>query len=503
MSSKKRVLQDWDAYVRNLRKETPVPLETEGEKTARIKRLKKDFPAFCKYYFPNYCDSGFAPWMIRGQKKVEHNDNIYLVEAVAREHAKSVRYGLFIPLFEMANGRLDNMLLVSYSYDNACELLMPVMMNLESNQRFIADYGKQKGFRGWEMGKFVTADGKSFRAIGARQSPRGTRNEEKRPDYILFDDIDTDEESNNQDRINKKWKWVERALFPCMSITGRKRFIGVGNIISKQSCIVKASKVADYFVKIDILDKDGQPSWKERYSLRQVNYMLSKMSYASGQSEYFNNPISEGTVFKNILYGKVPKLGRFKFLVNYCDASHKSTKKNDFKAQVLVGCLNNTYYIIKAFCEQTTISQMARWFYLMDEKVNNQTSLYHYMEINGLQDTFYEDSFMPRMRTVAKGKGRLIQVSKDTRKKPDKFTRIESRLEPLNTSGRLVFNGAEQNDPHMKRLVEQFEAIEPSLPAHDDGPDATEGGVWIIDHKLAAMQPVIVGKHRRKNNKRY
>lgn len=499
--SEKQTMERWEAFRQNLQRETPAPHgESDADKNARIKRLKGNFEEFCKYYFPNYASAPFAPFHLRFAKRLGKADNIYMVRAWAREHAKSVVAGLFVPLFEKVNGRLFNMLLVSHSYDNACELLMPIMINLESNQRFIHDFGQQKSWRGWEIGKFVTADGCSFRAIGAGQSPRGSRNEEKRPDFILVDDIDTDEEARNPVRLKKKWDWVEQALFPTLSISGRKRLVFVGNIIAKDGIIVRASKMADDFEQINILDKNGQPSWSGRYTLADVNYMLSKISYASGQKEYFNNPINEGTVFTDIKWGKVPPFSKFRFVVAYCDASYKDSRKNDFKALPLIGELNGDYYIIKAYLEQTTLNQMLTWFYDLKKHVAERTQLYCYVECNGFQDAWYQDVFMPALRNMEKANGTLA-VSPDDRDKPDKFSRIEGNLEPINRRGSLIFNEAERNDPHMMRLEEQFKAIEPNLPAHDDGPDAVEGGVWIINNKLRQLMPINVGHDRRTSKK--
>ncbi|MBV6442745.1 MAG: hypothetical protein EPGJADBJ_04469 [Saprospiraceae bacterium] len=499
--SDRHIMERWEAFRKNLQRETPAPVgESEFDQKKRIERLKGNFEAFCQYYFPNYASAPFAPFHLRFAKKVAKSDTIYIVRAWAREHAKSVAAGLFVPLFEMVNQRLHNMLLVSHSYDNACELLMPLMLNLESNQRFIHDFGQQKSWRGWEVGKFVTASGCSFRAIGAGQSPRGSRNEEKRPDFILVDDIDTDEEARNAVRLKKKWDWVEQALFPTLSISGRKRMIFVGNIIAKDGIIVRASKKADDFEQINILDAKGQPSWSGRYSLADVNYMLSKISYASGQKEYFNNPISEGTVFTDIRYGKVPPLNKFRFVVNYCDSSYKDSRKNDFKAIVQVGELNGTYYIIRCRLEQTVLNQMLTWFYDLTESAAQKTQVYNYVECNGFQDAWYQDVFMPALRQMEKTKGTLA-VSPDDRDKPDKFSRIEGNLEPLNRRGSLIFNEDERNDPHMMRLEEQFKAIEPTLPAHDDGPDAAEGGVWIINTKLRRLAPIKVGQDKRTSKK--
>ena len=501
MRTDKQWLERWDAFRKNLLRETPAPVgESDSAKKARIKHLQSNFEAFCQYYFPNYASAPFAKFHLNFARKIEKSDTIYIVRAWAREHAKSVVAGLFVPMFVKANGRMHNMLLVSHSWDNACELLMPLMINLESNQRFLHDYGTQKSWRGWEVGRFVTADGCSFRALGAGQSPRGSRNEEKRPDFILVDDIDTDEESKNPVRLKKKWDWVEQALFPTLSITGRKRMVFVGNIIAKDGIVVRASKMADDFEQINILDKNGVPSWKERYTLENVNYMLSKISYASGQKEYFNNPINEGTVFRDIKWAKVPAYNKFRFVVNYCDSSYKDSRKNDFKAVIQIGELNGDYYIIKARLEQTTLNQMLVWFYDLISHVGERTQVYNFVECNGFQDAWYQDVFMPALRNMEKSKGTLA-IAPDDRDKPDKFSRIEGNLEPLNRRGSLIFNEAEKNDPHMMRLEEQFKAIEPGLPAHDDGPDATEGGVWIINTKLRALDPIKVGQDRRTSKK--
>jgi hypothetical protein len=101
---------------------------------------------------------------------------------------------------------------------------------------------------------------------------------------------------------------------------------------------------------------------------------------------------------------------------------------------------------------------------------------------------------------MEKAKGTMA-ISPDDRDKPDKFSRMEGNLEPLNRRGSLIFNEDEKDDPHMQRLEEQFRAIEPGLPAHDDGPDAVEGAVWIINNKLRRLEPMTVGKDRRTKNK--
>lgn len=485
----------WDDFRKNIERQTPVPVETDREKALRIRQLLQNYEGFCQYYFPNYCTADFAPFHKRFAKAVIEHDVLYCVRAWHREGAKSINAGLFLPLFLKFNKKASNMILVSNSYDKAEELLMPLMIQLESNQRIISDFGVQRGLRNWEVGKFITLDGCSYRALGAGQSPRGSRNEEKRPDLIIIDDIDIDEEGRNDARVKKKWEWVEQALYPAMSISGSKRFIVVGNIIHKNSIVVRASKMADDYERIDILEKTGKPSWAARYSLEDVNYMLSKISYASGQKEYFNNPIAAGTVFKDMTWGKVPPLNKFRHLVCYTDPSFKESKNNDFKATVLVGEIDGKYYIVKAYVEQTSVSKMVDWHYDIQAHIADRTATYYYIESNMLQDTF-----LLAFQEAAKTRG-YIPIQGDDRKKSDKFSRIESTLEPLNRTNKLILNEADKNNPHMLRLEEQFLAIEPSLPAHDDAPDATEGAVHIINTKLRTMSPPVVVPNKRIKHK--
>ena len=497
MVAQKQLLTDWDNYIKNVMRETEVPFkESEGDKARRIKSLLGNFKAFCKYYFPNFTTADFAEFHLEFANKVIDNSTIYAVIAWSREHSKSVVSGLFLPLFLKFNKELFNMILVSNSYDKAEELLMPIMVALEFNQRIINDFGLQRGYGHWESRKITTRDGCSFRALGAGQSPRGLRQDEKRPDFILVDDIDIDEEGRNDNRVKNKWEWLEQALYPAMSVSGPKRFIVAGNIIHKNSIVVRASKMADYFRQVNILDKKGRPAWKERYSMEQINYMLSKISYASAQKEYFNNPISTGTVFKDMRYGKIPPLSKFRFLVCYTDPSFKESKKSDFKATGLLGLYEGNYYIIKAFVEQTSTAAMIDWHYQIRDFVGDKNTVYYFIEANMLQDIFLEE-----FKKIALTKG-YIPIQPDIRKKADKFSRIEATLEPLHRTGRLILNEDEKKNPHMMRLAEQFEAIEPSLPAHDDAPDMVEGGIYIINTKMQFLGPIkVIGK--KQSSKKY
>jgi hypothetical protein len=132
-----------------------------------------------------------------------------------------------------------------------------------------------------------------------------------------------------------------------------------------------------------------------------------------------------------------------------------------------------------------------------------KTQIYNYIENNSLQDPFYEQVLSPLMYAEGIARQHYIHLAPDERSKPDKFARIEGNLEHLNRTGKLIFNIAEKNNPHMVRLEEQFKAVNPQLSAPADGPDAVEGGVWIINNKMAAFAGEVKSGRHKSNSKRY
>jgi hypothetical protein len=140
--------------------------------------------------------------------------------------------------------------------------------------------------------------------------------------------------------------------------------------------------------------------------------------------------------------------------------------------------------------------KMVEWHYDIQDYVGDKSSIYFYIEKN-LNEEDIRDKFISK----AKEMKRVISVNFDDRAKPEKFTRIESTLQPLNYSGQLILNEAEKTNPHMVRLEGQFKSITPALSGHDDGPDSIEGGVWIINNKLRVMAPVKIGTYGRSSKK--
>lgn len=509
--TEKQALQLWTEYAENIRKSTALLTgETEVQQRRRISILEADPELWFKYYFPQYCYAEPADFQKKATKRVLNNLEWYEVRAWSRELAKSTRTMMEV-LHLCLTGKKKYVLLISNNYDNAERLLMPYKGNLEANQRIIHDYGHQELPGSWTSGEFITRKGVGFRALGAGQSPRGTRKEEARPDILLFDDIDTDEECRNADIIEKKWKWIEDAAIGTRSISNPMTIIFCGNIIAEDCCITRAIPFADKVDIVNIRDAEGKSTWPQKNTEENINRVLSKISYESSQKEYFNNPLKIGNVFKEMTYGKCPSLKSLQYVIVYGDPApsnkdrptSKAKLQNSCKAVVIIGYSDLKFYVYKAFVDVTTNSNFIDWLYAAHNYIANKTQPYFFVENNGLQNPFYEQVLLPLVYAKGNDNGFVLGITPDGRDKPDKYFRIEGTLEPLNRMGLLILNEEEKENPHMKRLEAQFKSVSANSKTMD-GPDAVEGGVHIAKNKISVdATGGIETFARQPNNKRY
>lgn len=481
--------RDWDRYFESFIQDVKADVnESEAERKKRMEKLESDYELWKQYYFPKYCYAPSPAFHKRAAKREINNPEWYESRIWARELAKDV-VEMMVTLYQVLTKRKRNILFISNSNDKACDLLKPYKINLEKNERIINDYGIQQQPGSWTDGDFTTIDGASFLAVGAGQSPRGSREEEMRPDKVIISDIDTDEDVRNEDIIKKRWDWFEKAVFPTRSVSRDFQVIWLGNLIAQDCCVARAAKMADKVDIVNLEDKDGNSSWPEKNSLENIARIKSKISTKAYQAEYMNNPLSEGTTFRKMTWGKVPPLHKFKFLVNYGDPapSNSTNKANSHKACFLIGEYEQKFYVITGYLDHVINSEFVEWYYFLKNRVGEKSQVYNYIENNKLQDPFYQQVFIPLFAQAAKEKGTIIGIIPDTRVKPDKFSRMEGNLERLVREGLLILNEAEQGNPHMKKLEEQFLLVSPALKAPADGPDCIEGGIWIINEKKVAF----------------
>lgn len=501
-------LNEWKKHCETVQNATPINVaETQKDKLARIKRVRADYAAFVAYYFPHYTinpETGkttpCADFHIKAANKVKKERNLKAVFKWHRGAAKSTHLDIFIPLWLKCQEvkQLNVMVLVGKSEDNANTLLADVQAELQFNQRYIHDFGKQYNNGSWEDGEFVTTDGTAFFARGRGQSPRGLRYRSHRPDYIVIDDLDDDELCESPARVTRLTNWVKEALFGALD-GGRGRFIMVGNLIAKNSVLANIAATDGVHVsQVNIWDKNGNVSWAAKWTPDEVKAIERFQGYRSFQKEYMNNPITEGAVFRQdwIKWGKLPDLKKFEELILYIDPSFKGTTKNDYKAAKLWGKVGSQLWHIKAFVRQCSVAEMVRWLYdLYEWSLEKGIAIKWYMEANFMQDTILDE-----FRREGDLRGYQLPISGDKRKKPDKFQRVEA-ISPLWERGFVTYNEDEKNDPDMLAGIDQTLAFEKGMRGHDDAPDADEGAIWYLQKhtRVNSFTPSFGRRNNAKN----
>lgn len=500
----KLALKEWRAYYENLKKDTAVDELSPLERTKKLEYLEKHPVEWVKFFFPRYAQSKFMPFHIKAINRICSNSEWYEVLSWSRELAKST-ITMMCVMYLVCTGKKRNTLLISNTKDNAIRLLDPYKEAFEQNSLLKAYYGDMREIGSWAKDEFSLTNGAAFRALGAGESPRGTRKGEVRPDCILVDDFDTDEDCRNPDIVNKKWDWFEGAAFPTRSVSGDLLVVFCGNIIALDCCVKRAGEKADNWDIINIRDKNGKSTWPYRNTEERINRILSKLSTRMVQQEYFNNPLSEGEVFKEMTWGKCPPLSKLQLAVAYGDPapSNSRNKATSFKALFLIGYYDGNFYIYKGYLDHVVNDEYVNWYYYIHDYVGDKCQVFYFIENNKLQDPFYEQVFLPLFAAKGQEKG-FIPISPDTRKKPEKFDRIEGNLEPLNRQGKLILNIDEKDNPHMQRLEEQFLLLNKRMKAPADGVDCIEGGWYILNSKIRTLtvDSYTIGQHKR-SNKRY
>lgn len=516
----KREYEAWMREKESIKRELPTARETEEQRRERVKQLLTSFERFSRYYFGHLMDSEFAWFHKRAAKEITTKQDLLAVLEFPREHAKSIFADVLMPLYLKARGELTGMMIASANEKKASTLLGDIQAELMFNKRYIADFGEQRTVGDWTDSSFITADGIGFWAFGRGQSPRGTRNLEKRPNYGVVDDVDDAVIVRNEARVDEAVDWILGDFYGAMPNKG-SRLIIVGNRIHKKAILAKI--VGDIepddpkrkdMVHIKVfalenpkthakdLSEKGVPSWKERYTREEIMRKMNRQGFRIGLREFFHEHIVVGKTFKeeHLPWVKVLPMAEYDKLITYNDPSYKGTKTSDFKSIVLIGKKGRYYDIIKCFCRQCTTGEMVRGHYNMAAMIPDRLTCRHYMEANFIQDLMLEEYWRE-----GETRGKTLRIRGDHRTKPDKTGRIEN-LTPFTEQGFIRFNQDEKQSPDMQELRNQFLGFPDA--EHDDGPDSVEGAVFLLNQhggseKAKARMAPRTGKYSRTLNGRW
>ena len=176
--------------------------------------------------------------VLRAQKAGEGSKDAI---AAPRGNAKSTLTTLILPLWCIVHAHRRFIGILSETTGQAEEFLETIKTELEDNESLQEDFPLACG-RGptWKIGKIVTKNRVKVTCWGKRKRLRGARFESGRPDLIICDDLEGDENIDSPEQREKDRKWFFKAV---MKIGARNTVtVVIGTILHYDSLLARLLK---------------------------------------------------------------------------------------------------------------------------------------------------------------------------------------------------------------------------------------------------------------------
>lgn len=203
--------------------------ELLGEHGLRKELAAFDLSYFGRAYLPHYfvrksphfheeLDAIWSRGVMKGKNPIKEAKTISRergsrqVVAAPRGHAKSTSLTFKDGLHAVLYAYKHYLLILSDSSDQAEGFLDDIKTELEDNGNIIMDFGSLKGEKAWRTGVILTKTDIKAEAIGSGKKVRGRRHRNWRPDLIVLDDIENDENVNTPEQRKKLKNWFDKAV---------------------------------------------------------------------------------------------------------------------------------------------------------------------------------------------------------------------------------------------------------------------------------------------------
>jgi len=381
--------------------------------------------------------------------------------AAPRAHGKSTAVTHACTLASVLFRDRRFVVLVSDTESQASNFLNDIKEELRNNEDLIELF-QVKGFKKDTETDIIVelADGYTFRIVvrGAEQRIRGLKWMQMRPDLIVCDDLESDEQVQNKERREKFRKWFNGALLPCRSKHGIVRIVGtvlhldslLNRLLpedSNKSSVVEPlrtwskSRAAWKAIRYRAHNEDfSQLLWPDMYD---AEFFRSKKEDMTNQGipevyaqEYLNYPIDESTAyFRRDDFNEIPlkELDAIKHKeknVNYyatVDFAVSTAERSDY-----------TVIAIAAMDERGILNlvdiRRGRWDSL--ETINEMFAVHkkYDPELFGVERGAIEKAIGPILRAEMVSRGQYLRLHPMTPTK-DKQTRARSIQARLRSGG--------------------------------------------------------------------
>ena len=484
-----------------------IEAECEGFATDAVASLKRktqaqdDFQFFARTYFPHYIKHGNAVLhdylYDRLPKLVDAPEGQHEVIAAPRGNAKSTLVTQIFTIWCLVTGRKRFIPIIMDALDQALPMLEAIKAELAHNPRLAMDFPKATGQgRVWQVGVIVTANDCKVQAFGSGKRMRGLRHGPHRPDLVICDDLENDENVSSPTQRDKLERWLKKTVLSLGPVDDTMDVIVIGTILHYDSVLSrllrnplwrrrKFKSVIEWPHRMDLWDRweelllnnddEGATAlaffqerivemergaiicWPSGQPLYKLMVKRARDGHSAFDSEQQNDPVSgEDAPFANAIQFWVNRLNEWVFYGS-CDPSLGKQGNSRDPSAILVGG-GNRYTGVLDVVEARIAKR------LPDRIIEDIISLQsEYSCVVWIIEAVQFQEFL-RTELVKRSAARFIPVpAVGVTPHSDKLLRIES-LQPH------MANGLIRVHPSQTTLIEQLRHFPKA--DHDDGPDA-------------------------------
>lgn len=513
---------------KNLLKEFQTGSMLTGPYGLRKKLGEIDLEYFGKAYFPNYfyretpqlhrdLDELWMEAVTENSEKGRAKKGKKRAVAAPRGHAKSTNLTFKDTVHSIAYEYKHYILILSDSSEQAEGFLTDIRDAFEENPKIIEDFGELKG-KVWKSNVILTSTNTKIEAIGCGKKVRGRRHKNWRPDLIVLDDIENDENVRTPEQRKKLRNWFYKAVSKAGDTY--TDIIYIGTILHYDSLLVKVLRNPGYRGKkykavirwsenpglwdkwkeiYTNLDDDKRDEtarkffedhkeemlegtevlWEDKLNYYDLMVIRADEGTSSFNSELQNEPIDPNDClfseedFEYYNPFEIDFSNKKFIFYGFVDPSLGKNNKSDYSAIITVAKDKNSgyLYVVDADLKQRKPSKIisdvlgkADWIKREFKKKYKRF---------GCETNQFQDFLKEKLAEESAKEGIYLPI-KGINQTGNKVLRIQ-RLEPDIQNKYIKFNKKH------KLLLEQLKFFPQA--ANDDGPDALEGATSLAKTK--------------------
>lgn len=500
---------------------TQIEAEVDGfapdaaARNERRKRVANDYEFFARTYFPHYvkhANAALHDYLYqRFPEIVDNGTGDHEAYAAPRGNAKSTIITQIGTIWCIVTGRKKYPVIIMDALDQALPMLEAIKAELEFNPRLLMDFPDATGQgRVWQVGTIVTANDAKVQVFGSGKRMRGLRHGPHRPDLVIGDDLENDENVRSPEQRDKLESWLKKTVLSLGAADDSMDVIIIGTILHYDSVLNrlinnrlwksrKFRAIIEWPHRMDLWDKweeillnDGEEaalafyeerkaamdegavvSWPSAQPLYKLMIKRARDGRPAFDSEQQNDPVSgEDAPFANCIHFWVSRLLEWRFF-GACDPSLGKQGGSRDPSALLVGGFNRNTGIldvVEALIKKRVPDRIIEDVIVLQKEYK--------CVLWGVETVQFQEFLKTELvkRSAARGiPVPAIGIKPNT----DKILRIET-LQP-HMANQLI-----RLHPSQNTLIDQLRHFPKA--DHDDGPDALQMLWMLVTSRSAGVE---------------